>query len=421
MQRAYVYLHINNEFIPAGVMETNEEKRSGYSTFQYGKKYLDRADATAIDPITLPLSEILYNTPDYLVLFGAIRDAAPDSWGRYLLDKEAGKTLSEFDYLVAGGLDRIGALGFGPDPVHGPTRMGTSSKIQSNLNLDELVIAAQFYINNDEKISDYFLPFVEQGSSFGGARPKALVNYKDKSWVAKFIAKDDRRAETRIEYANMLLAKKCGISIPNLEHVTVTSGHDVLLIERFDRENNNGKINRKHFVSGLTMLNEHESYVVQIDPEKHSYGSLADIIRRYGSPGSIKEDMKELFRRMIFNIICSNSDDHLKNHGFLYDFQTSGWRLSPCYDIVPDVKPYNLLGLGVGPEGRQATMENAQEGAQQFGLGADEAKTIIENMCNISKNWKKHFAGCKVPDQDIQKLEKNFLKNSKKSPFTKIM
>jgi len=408
MQRAYAYIHLNNEFIPAGVMETQEEKRSGYSTFQYGKKYLARDDAVAIDPITLPLSEILYKTPDWLILFGAIRDSAPDSWGRYVLDKETGNALSEFDYLVAASQDRIGALGFGPDPVNGPTRMNAPSKIQSSLNLDELVVAAQSYIDNTEEIHEYLLPFVEYGSSFGGARPKALAKYKGRSWVAKFMAKEDRRSETRIEYASMSLAKKCGISIPNMEHVTVTSGHDVLLIERFDRINKDEKINRKHFVSGLTMLNEHESYVVQIDPEKHSYGALADIIRRYGSPGSIKDDMEELFRRMVFNIICSNSDDHLRNHGFLYDFETNGWRLSPCYDIVPDVKPYNLLGLGVGPMGRQATIVNAQDGAQAFGLSADEAKNIIEEICNISQAWREHFAECQVSDQDIKKLERNF-------------
>ena len=178
-------LHINNEFIPAGVMETQEEKRYGYSTFQYGKKYLARPDAVAIDPITLPLSEILYNTPDWLILFGSIRDSAPDSWGRYVLDKETENVLSEFDYLVAASQDRIGALGFWPDPVNGPIRMSAPSKIQPNLNLDELVVAAQAYIDNSEEIHEYLLPFVEYGSSFGGARPKALAKYKGTSWVAK--------------------------------------------------------------------------------------------------------------------------------------------------------------------------------------------------------------------------------------------
>jgi len=408
MQTAYVYIHLDGEFVPAGVMQTYEEIRSGYSIFQYGKKYLKRRDAVEIDPILLPLSEIEYRTPEWLKLFGGIRDAAPDSWGRYVLEREAGKSLSEFDYLVAASSDRVGALGFGDDPVNGPRRMGLASKASLDLDLDNLVFAAQSYMDKEKEIHDSLKPFIEYGASFGGARPKALAKYKERYWVAKFEAKEDLRSETKIEYANMLLAKRCGITIPDIKHVTVKSGHHVLLVERFDREKSNGKIYRKHFVSGLSMLNENENYVIEIDPEKHSYGTLADIIRRYGAPGSISDDMEELFRRMIFNIICSNGDDHLRNHGFLYDSYNKGWRLSPCYDIVPDVNPYGMLGLGVGPLGRQASIKNAVRGCSSFGLNKDEANHIIRRVCEGAKAWQTLFADCQVTDTEIKKLEKNF-------------
>ncbi len=408
MRKTYVFIHLCGNFVPAGIMQSYEEIRSGHSLFQYGKKYLERLDAVAVDPITLPLSEIEYKTPEYLNLFGAIRDAAPDSWGRYVMDKEAGKTLSDFDYLVGASLDRVGALGFGDNLDTGPKRIGFAAKAPLDLDLTNLAIAAHSYMDDSQKIDDYLAPFIEYGSSFGGARPKSLAKYEKRSWVAKFMAKEDRRAETKIEYANMLLAKKCGISIPDVKHVTVIAGHDVLLVERFDREIIKGKIHRKHFVSGLSMLNEHETYVVKINPEKHSYASLADIIRRYGSPGFVKDDMKELFKRMVFNIICSNSDDHLRNHGFLYNIKTKGWRLSPCYDVVPDTKPYSMLGLGVGPSGRDASFKNAIDGSSKFGLDKNEAIQIVQTMCSISKNWQEHFLNCDVPEKDIHRLKVNF-------------
>ncbi|MCD4741457.1 MAG: type II toxin-antitoxin system HipA family toxin [Desulfobacteraceae bacterium] len=410
MQSSYVYMHLNGDFVPAGIMHTYQKGHAGYSTFQYGKRYLERPDATPVDPVSLPLSNIEYHTPEWLILFGGIRDAAPDGWGRYLLEKEANKPMSEFDYLVRAGLDRVGALGFGPDPVNGPVRNGIDSdnpSPQEILNLNDLVIAAQCHMDELE-IDNHLQAFTEYGSSLGGARPKALANYINKLWVVKFNDKSDRRSETRIEYANMLLAQKCGLSIPDLKHVTLASNQGIFLIERFDRYFIEGKKFRKHFVSGLTMLNEHESYIVQIDINKHSYGALADIIRRYGSSDFIEQDLEELFRRMVFNIICSNSDDHLRNQGFLYDQQTQGWRLSPGYDIVPDLNPHDSLGLGVGPYGRAATFDNAQKGANQFGLNSDLASNIIKEMCESAKNWKDLFVECKIPEREIQKLEKNF-------------
>jgi len=413
MQTIYVYINLNAEFVPAGIMSTHQEGNYGYSTFQYGRRYLERIDAVPVDPVALPLSTVEFQTPEYLILFGGIRDAAPDSWGRYLLDKESGKPLTEFDYLVRAGLDRVGALGFGPDPINGPVRFiaadtTAASLPQENLDLDNLIIAAEKYMESDGEIDKKLHPFSEYGASFGGARPKALANYNGRSWLAKFVDKGDSRSETRIEYANMALAKKCRITIPEIAHVTVALNRNIFLIERFDRYWINKAKYRIHFVSGLTMLGEHESYVVQIDPEKHSYGALADIIRRYGVDDFIKKDLEELFRRMVYNSICSNSDDHLKNHGFLYDREAKGWRLSPAYDIVPDKNPHDRLGLGVGPDGRIAGFENIRKGAGRFGLSRDDAEHIIGEICSITKNWESFFETCGVPKTDIVKLQYNF-------------
>jgi serine/threonine-protein kinase HipA len=135
---------------------------------------------------------------------------------------------------------------------------------------------------------------------------------------------------------------------------------------------------------------------------------LADIIRRYGANDFIEKDLEELFRRMVYNSICSNSDDHLKNHGFLYDQQTKGWRLSPAYDIVPDKNPHGQLGLGVGPYGRIAGFDNIKKGAGRFGLNRDDAEHIIGEICSITQNWQSFFETCGVPKTDIEKLRYNF-------------
>ena len=192
----------------------------------------------------------------------------------------------------------------------------------------------------------------------------------------------------------MQLAAECGLDVPALDFRCVLD-RDIYLIERFDRLPHGNWIERRPFASGLTMLGAHESEV-----SSYSYADLAGAIRQHGT--QVREDLHELFRRMVFNILVTNNDDHLRNHGFLFD--GTGWRLSPLYDVVPkpQVGLERRLVLGVGPEGRNATLDNALAGAAVFDLGPDEALAMTEELrVNVATRWQPLFeeAGLSPADQ----------------------
>jgi len=192
----------------------------------------------------------------------------------------------------------------------------------------------------------------------------------------------------------MRLAGECGLDVPPLDFRCVLD-RDIYLIERFDRIPHGNWLERRPFASGLTMLGAHESEV-----SSFSYADLAGAIRQFGT--EVRQDLHELFRRMLLNILVTNDDDHLRNHGFLFDGE--GWRLSPLYDVVP--KPQlgleRRLVLGVGPEGRNATIENALAGAAVFDLGHEDATAIAEDMSRIvATRWEHLFteAGISAADR----------------------
>ncbi|WP_454762341.1 type II toxin-antitoxin system HipA family toxin [Caulobacter segnis] len=231
------------------------------------------------------------------------------------------------------------------------------------------------------------------GSSLGGARPKAATDIDGQPWIAKFPARNDHFPECRVELATMRLAAACGLDVPNLAFERILE-RDIYLIERFDRRVAGDRLDRIPFASGLTLLGAHESEV-----SRYAYADLAGALRRYG--GRVRADLKELFRRMVFNILVTNDDDHLRNHGFLWDGKT--WRLSPLYDVVP--KPQvgldRRLVLSVGPEGRQATLDNALAGAAHFDLGREEAAALIAAMAEqVHAQWAEHLQAAGVSEAD---------------------
>ncbi|MEZ5696224.1 MAG: HipA domain-containing protein [Sphingomonadaceae bacterium] len=177
---------------------------------------------------------------------------------------------------------------------------------------------------------------------------------------------------------------ECGLDVPALDLKRVFE-RDIYLIERFDRIPHGNRMERRHFASGLTMLGAHESEV-----SRYSYADLAGALRQHGT--QVRQDLHELFKRMVFNILVTNDDDHLRNHGFLHDGK--GWRLSPLYDVVPkpQVGLERRLVLGVGPEGRNATLGNALAGAAVFDLGQEEAIAIIAELRTIvAARWEPLF------------------------------
>ena len=377
-----------------------DEPRNQFATFAYGRRYLERADRIPVDPVALPLHEAgtsrTFRTEEGFAVFGGIRDAAPDGWGQYLMYKAMGDRLpSEIDLILASGEHRVGALAFGPTSAQ-PERItpwGGGPAPGEEFTLAELAEAAERAQHVDE-LDENLRALLAAGSSLGGARPKAATKIGEQPWIAKFQKRGDSFPECRVELATMRLASECGLDVPPLDFRCVLD-RDIYLIERFDRIPHGNWLERRPFASGLTMLGAHESEV-----SSFSYADLAGAIRQFGT--EVRQDLHELFRRMLLNILVTNDDDHLRNHGFLFDGE--GWRLSPLYDVVP--KPQlgleRRLVLGVGPEGRNATIENALAGAAVFDLGHDDAKAIAEDMSRtVATRWEQLFteAGISAADR----------------------
>ncbi len=398
--RTYVFVHLPEGPVPAGLLTMTDEPRNQFATFAYGRRYLERPDRIPADPVALPLHDAgtsrTFRTEEGFAVFGGIRDAAPDGWGQYLMYKAMGDRLpSEIDLILASGEHRVGALAFGPTPER-PERItpwGDGPAPGEEFTLAELAEAAERAQHVDE-LDENLRALLAAGSSLGGARPKAATQIGEQPWIAKFQKRGDSFPECRVELATMRLAAECGLDVPALDFRCVLE-RDIYLIERFDRVPHGNWLERRPFASGLTMLGAHESEV-----SRYSYADLAGAIRQYGT--KIREDLHELFRRMVFNILVTNDDDHLRNHGFLFD--GNGWRLSPLYDVVPkpQVGLERRLVLGVGPEGRNATLDNALAGAAVFDLGPDEASAMAEELRKIvAARWQPLFkeAGLSPADQ----------------------
>lgn len=378
---AFVHLMLpgTTEFVAVGrfVLATD---RVGipFGRFIYGRSYLERSDAVPLDPMELPLSDRTYQTERLKGMFGALRDSGPDYWGRRVIDKYSGPgVLGELDYLLHSPDDRAGALSFGiqrdpPAPSRTYNRTVDLERLQTIA--DQLI--AQENVDGDgaelRQVEDLLL----LGTSMGGARPKAVVEDAGDLWLAKLNRQDDSFNQARVEHAMLLLARECGISASESRVIQI-AGHDVLLVKRFDRAPaEGGGYRRARMLSALTLLRTGDSH---LDRDRWSYVILAEELRRVSRQP--QEDAMELFRRMTFNALISNTDDHPRNHAIIAmnrDFQ-----LSPAYDLVP-FRHVSLerrdLALTVGEYGRYANAANLISQAPRFLLEREEAACIVDDM-----------------------------------------
>jgi serine/threonine-protein kinase HipA len=408
----FAYLPGEVSDVPAGLLTLSEEGATSIgSSFVYGSRYLKRNNAIEVDPVSLSLrnkSELAgveLHPVRGLPLFGAIRDAAPDAWGRRVIEakrKVPLNSLPESEYLLDAGSNRIGALDVRLNITSSATE-GTLSNVQS---LEYLIDAAQ-RIEEGLPIPARLENFFDAGTGLGGARPKATVcDEQGKLWMAKFPSKSDGYNIPLVETATLRLAQLAGIRIPELkEPVTLSQGTDVMLIERFDRVGAADTITRRHFISALTLLGCHEA-----DSPNKNYADIADAMRQYGAAPMLADNLKELFYRMVFNILVTNDDDHLRNHGMLWVQQHHAWELSPLYDVVP--KPTHaterFLHLGIGQQGRLATLDNALSWYARFGLTRDGAIEVINHVWSIVREWKGYFEEFGVSSSEIDKISSAF-------------
>jgi serine/threonine-protein kinase HipA len=396
--QAYVYIQLPDtlEPVPAALLRVTRERDGTYvGRFRYGDRYLERLNAVELDPFQLPLGKSVYEFTKLKGIPGAVRDAAPDAWGRRVIEHKLQRDpadLEEIDYLVHGPQDGAGYLSFGltRDP---PAPRRPYNRTHQLVDL----IAAAEAVEDGRRVPEQILEQLEPGTSMGGARPKATVEHDGNLWLAKFPERTDRFNLQRIEFATLDLARRCGLSTCQAQLHKV-GGREVLMLERFDRQPGNGGYFRLGFVSALTVLDAEDNYLSR---DRWSYPLLAESLRRWSSRP--KQDCAELFRRMVFNAAVTNNDDHPRNHALLR--HPDGWRLSPVYDVVP-VPAVSLerrdLALTVGSYGRAGSLYNLVSQSNRFGLPQAEARKEIRHVASIVRKWRDRFAASGVSRGDIE-------------------
>jgi len=419
----FVYITLPGTTAPvtAGRFALSVDRRgSPEGRFVYGRSYLERPNAVALDPVELKLSTRTYATAALDGIFGALRDASPDFWGRRVIQRHLGKAQpGEMEYLLYSPDDRAGALGFGlnqvpPAPKRSFNQTLDLAKVQA---IADIIVADGDGQDGDQRDRrhgagaadhaddrDQVEKLMVIGTSMGGARPKAVVEDESGLWIAKFNRPDDSWNSARVEHAMLVLARACGLNTAESRLVEV-AGRDVLLVKRFDREKTEGGYLRARMISALTLLRTEDTYRSR---DRWSYVLLAEELRRASvEPG---QDATELFRRMAFNALISNIDDHPRNHALLA--RSADWRLSPAYDLTPAV-PVSVerrdLAMECGDAGRFANAENLLSQSARFLLGAEEAAAMLDAMEEqVRGTWYASARTAGVGERDCERIASAF-------------
>ncbi len=392
----WIWLPLETEPVVAGRLEAD----NGNTLFNYGKSYLERiGDQPPAIPIyepELPLQAGVLPLPEGLTMPGCIRDAAPDAWGRrVIINKKLGlkgagtdtAELSELTYLLESGSDRIGALDFQRSPTEYVPRTA------NNVSMEELIESAE-RVERGVPLTPELDQALFHGSSIGGARPKALIQEQGKKYVAKFPLGTDLYSLVKAEFIAMRLAALAGLNVAPVR-LAKAANKDVLLVERFDRQPKDGSWSRKAMVSALTLL-----ALDDMMARYASYETLAEIIRhRFTDP---KDTLKELFSRLVFNILCGNTDDHARNHAAFWNGREL--TLTPAYDICPQGRTGNEASQAMLISGNNnlSQLKTCLEAANHFLLSPDDAHSIFGHLTEtIEKQW---YAVCE--EAELSEVDK---------------
>ena len=412
----YITLPGQTEPVTAGRYQLNTDRQgTAVGQFVYGRSYLSRNDRVEFDPVELKLQVPVFRTTKLRGNFGALRDSSPDSWGRKLIEKRLGNvTPTEMEYLLNSPDDRAGALGFGlnvqpPAPVR---RFHRTLDLAKLIEIADQIVAAEKDpeapkpAGTDAEQAEALL---RAGTSMGGARPKATVEDDDALWLAKFTHRDDRWNNPRVEHAMLALARNCGISCAE-SRMTTVGDRDVLLVKRFDRHKTEKGYLRSRMVSGLTLIDADDSPDTADKRRKWSYLLLADEIRRAAS-GNQAKDLPELFRRVCFNALISNTDDHPRNHAVVA--KDAAWSLSPAYDLTPNpmiALERRDLAMAFGDWGRYANRTNLLSQCERFLVSKEEAARIVDDMIKtINSSWYATVRQAGVSQRDCELIRGAFV------------
>ena len=367
--------------------------------FNYGKSYLERDNAIAIYDAELPLRQGLIPLLPGLSIPGCLRDASPDAWGRrVILNRKFGKkargvdpaALDELTYLMESGSDRIGALDFQLSPTQYEPRHASSA------SLEELAHAVEL-VEKGIPLTDELAQALQHGTSIGGARPKALVQGDSKKYIAKFSTSSDIYSVVKSEYLAMRLAGMAGLDVAAVS-LRKTASKDVLLVERFERIDTDRGWQRRHFVSALTLLKLDEMMA-----RYASYEDMAELVRSRFDKAP--DTLRELFSRIVFNILAGNTDDHARNHAAFWDGTTLS--LTPAYDICPQPRHGRTASQAMLISGndRSSRIITCIAAARHFLLSDEEAFQIVKKQIRcIHENW---TSAC--DEASLNEVERNLL------------
>jgi serine/threonine-protein kinase HipA len=379
-----VHIDLDNNTRPIGVARCNRVRGTEVILFEYDHAWLNDPDHFALEP-ALTLTRGTFAPPAGLATFGSIGDSAPDTWGRRLMQRverrlaeregRAVRTLTESDYLL-GVTDetRLGSLRFrwvGESAFQAPTRAGVPTLIE----LGRLLQVTERILRDEETDEDLQLIFAP-GSSLGGARPKAsVVDQHGQLSIAKFPRETDEYSVETWEAIALTLADRAGIATPRHELIEV-GGKAVLLSRRFDRAAGI----RVPFLSAMAMMGSK-------DGERGSYPEIVDALTQHGA--AARADAHALYRRVVFNVLISNVDDHLRNHGFLW-LGHAGWALSPAYDLNPvptDLKA-RVLTTNINLDEGTCSLDLLEAASEYFALTLRQARVIIKEVATVTATWR---------------------------------
>jgi len=381
----------------------------GNIRFEYLDKWLDNAARFNIDP-HLSLNKGSFHPDPKMGNFGMLLDSSPDRWGQTLMKRREaqdakdnnrkGRTLYSWNFLI-GVQDqtRQGALRFkSPDSdIFIGAHELPAPPITQLAELEEVAL-----LLSDKRIDDldalrrWLSVLVAPGASLGGARPKANFTEKDGSlWIAKFPAKNDEFDIAAWEMLTHDLACQSEINVPSAKLHRFANNYHTFCIERFDRMNNS----RVFYASAMTLLEATES-------EGHSYLDLAQIIQDQGDSTYIKEDLQQLFRRVIFNVLVGNKDDHLRNHGFILN--TNGWRLSKAFDVNPNIDKHEHV-LNIDADDNRPNIQSAVTNATYYDLTDEQANAIVDDISTKVRKWNDHAVKKNLAAAEIELMNQAFM------------
>jgi len=399
-----VHIDLAGRTRPVGLARSNRARGTDTVVFEYDSAWLDDPARFSLEP-ALTLTRGTFAPPAGRATFGSIGDSAPDTWGRRLMQRaerrraeregRAVRTLTESDYLLGVADEtRLGALRFrrvGEEIFQAPTRTGVPAMIE----LGRLLQITERILRDEETDEDLQLIFAP-GSSLGGARPKAsVIDQHGHLSIAKFPKETDEYSMETWEEIALRLADQCGIATPQHALIEV-AGNAVLLSRRFDRA---GDI-RLPFLSAMAMLGAK-------DGEHGSYPEIVDALSQHGARG--KTDAQALYRRVVFNVLISNVDDHLRNHGFLWA-GNAGWSLSPAYDLNPvptDLKA-RVLTTNIDLDEGTCSLDLLEAASEFFGLTLAQARAIIKDVATVTATWRETARTVGARPMEINRMASAF-------------